>query len=390
MAGDNRAVATPSPRPYRLAAALAAGAVAVTAGVAVVTPDPEPAPHRPEPTPSPTPWSTTVDQVSFADERNGWALTPRCTSPTACDPAFWRTGDGGRTWRSVPAPAAALGRDSGVRLVAAGPATIAVEAGERRWLSVDGGTHWRRGPAVGVLRAAATPPAGVRLRVGAGTPAGGASRPRGEQPARELGWYSPGNGQPTAFATQPGWQPISLSSARDGSVWASGGNNQLAVWTGSWRPVRPVLPPPPRTLVQVAAATRDRAYLLVFGSDDQSLLRPTGVSRTTDGGRTWQLRSLRGSTLRGSRDAAVVGDRLVIVDSKGGVRIVAPSPGPNEPRPGPGEPRPGLGEPRRVDGAPALWSLDTAGRHLIGSGPQDGRHYVTTNGEVWSELQLPA
>ncbi|MFG1924457.1 hypothetical protein [Cryptosporangium sp. NPDC048952] len=196
---------------------------------------------------------------------------------------------------------------------------------------------------------------------------------QGQPGVRLVGWYAPETGQPTAFPTQPEWQPISMSSATDGSVWASGGNNQIAVWTGTWRGARPALPPPPRTFIQVAATDRNTAYLLVFGVDDESLLRPSGVSLTTDGGRTWKLRSLRGSTLRGSRDAATVGNRLVVVDSSGGVQVIDPTPS----------------APRKVAGTPSLWSLDSTGSRLVGTGVQDGRYYATTDGEKWTELQLP-
>ncbi|GAA0269116.1 hypothetical protein [Cryptosporangium japonicum] len=377
-----------------LIAALVVGAVAVTAGVAIVGPGIEPGPRRPDPTPSTVRWSTTVNQVAFADDRAGWALTPRCASTAECDPAFWRTLDGGVTWQEVAVPAKALGRDSGVQLVAAGPRTIVVEAGRRRWLSDDGGEHWKRGTAVGSVQAAAPPPPRARLRVGSGTPpvprtqppsgssapaassasAGSTDGGSGLRPGRVMAWYRPESGQPTAFPGQPDWPPISISSAADGSVWASGGNNQLAVWTGAWRDVRPVLPPPPRTFVQVAAVDRNTAYLLVFGVDDESLLRPSGVSHTADGGRTWKLTSLRGSTLRGSRDAAVVGGRLVVVDSSGGVQVIDPAPS----------------APRKVPGTPVLWALDSTGSRMVGSGPQDGRYYATANGEQWTELQLPA
>ncbi|WP_035856560.1 hypothetical protein [Cryptosporangium arvum] len=368
-----------------LIAAVVIGAVAVTTGIAIFGPGIEPGPQRPQPGPSTVRWSTTVNQVAFADDRTGWALTPRCESVSECDPAFWRTLDGGLTWQEVSVPAKTLGRDSGVQVVAAGPRTVVVEAGRRRWLSSDSGDHWKRGTAVGSVRAGAPPPSRARLRVGSGTPPASrastpsgpqpsGAQPSGQRPGRVLAWYSPESGQPTAFPAQPDWQPISISSAADGSVWASGGNNQLAVWTDTWRGARPVLPPPPRTFIQVAAVDRNTAYLLVFGVDDESLLRPSGVSHTADGGRTWKLTSLLGSSLRGSRDAATVGERLVVVDSSGGVQLIGPTPS----------------APRTVSGAPALWSLDSTGDRLVGSGLQDGRYYATTNGEQWTELQLPA
>jgi hypothetical protein len=226
--------------------------------------------------------------------------------------------------------------------------------------------------AVDALRNPKTPPAGVRLRTTSGTRFNPKLRPR---PPRMLAWYAPDSGQPTAFPQQPAWQPISVSSGRDGSVWVAGSDAQVAVWTDRWRAVTPVLPPPPRTFVQTAAVDRRTAYLLVFGADEASLLRPTAVSLTTDGGRSWRLHSLRGSTLRGSRDAAAVGDRLVIVDSDGGVRVLVPSPK--------------LGAPYVVENAPALWALDVAGSRLIGTGVQDGRYYTTTDGESWTALHLP-
>ncbi|SHM63864.1 hypothetical protein [Cryptosporangium aurantiacum] len=362
----------PSPhRRYGLLAALVAAAAAVTASVALFAPDPKPAPEDPDP--QPVRWSATANQVAFADEQHGWALTPRCGAPTRCDPRFWRTLDGGATWEETALPVDELGRDTGVHLIAVGPRTVTVEAGRRRWLSTDSGATWRRGLAVDALRAPGTPPAGVRLRTTSGTRADQQQKTR---PPRLLAWYAPDSGQPTAFPDQPSWQPISVSAARDGSVWATGGNAQVAVWAGRWQLVTPVLPPPPRTFVQVAAVDRLTAYLLVFGADEESLLRPTAISLTTDGGRTWQLRSLRGSTLRGSRDAAAVNGRLVVVDSHGGVQILVPGRK--------------LAAPYAVEEVPALWALDSTGGRLLGTGMQDGRYWTTTDGEKWAQLRLPA
>ncbi|GAA3385027.1 hypothetical protein [Cryptosporangium minutisporangium] len=358
-------------RRYGLLAALVAAAVAVTAGVALFAPDPEPAP--PEPQPASVRWNATVNQVAFADERHGWALTPRCAAPTRCEPRFWRTLDGGGTWQQAVLPTDDLGRDTGVQLVAVGPRTIVVEAGRRRWLSTDSGETWRRGLALDALRAPAAPPTGVRLRTTSGTRPDPGQKIR---PPRLLAWYALDSGQPTAFPDQPAWQPISVSAGPDGSIWAAGGNAQVAVWNGRWQAVTPALPPPPRTFVQVAAVDRRTAYLLVFGADDDSLLRPTAVSLTTDGGRTWRLHSLRGSTLRGSRDAAAVRGRLVVVDSSGGARVLVPAPK--------------LTAPYAVEDGPALWSLDSTGGRLLGTGVQDGRYWTTTDGETWTELRLPA
>jgi len=372
-------VPPPARRRLGILAALAAVAVAATVLGVVFAPEAEkrrPAPARP----APVRWSTTVNQAAFFDDRAGWAFTPRCATPTSCDPGFWRTLDGGLTWHQAALPDEALGRDTAVQLVAVAARTVAVEAGRRRWLSTDGGSTWRRGLAVDRLRPPAPPPTGSRLRTTTGTfgrapslsPSPGTA---GVRPPPSLAWYAPDSGQPTAFPAQPDWLTISVSGGRDGSVWAAGGNAQLAVWSGVWRAVTPALPPPPRTFTKVAAVDRDTAYLLVFGADDESLLRPTALSRTTDGGRRWQLVSLRGSTLRGSRDAATVGDRLVIVDSSGGVRVVAPGAK--------------LAAPYAVEDAPALWSLDTTGGRLVGTGVQDGRYYATTDGETWTELRLP-
>ena len=72
------------------------------------------------------------------------------------DPALWRSEDGGRSWRSLPASAlpdaAAVG--SLDRVVAAGPAVLAHGLGnaapdtsaDRLWRSDDGGLHWSTVP----------------------------------------------------------------------------------------------------------------------------------------------------------------------------------------------------------------------------------------------------
>ncbi|TQS47014.1 hypothetical protein [Cryptosporangium phraense] len=352
-------------------AGIAAAAVAVTAAAALFGPEREK--PSPEPAPPVTPWSTTSNLVAFADDRNGWALTPRCDD-TTCHPRFWRTLDGGTSWGEVPVPDPVLGRDTGVQLIPAGPSTVVVEAGRRRWLSTDAGASWHRGLAVDVLARPAEPPVGVPLRITAGTQVTGgtvAATPR------TMGWYEPATGQPTAFPEQLDWQPISWSGARDGSVWVVGGNAQLRVWEdGDWRTLRPAMPAPPRTFIQVAAVDRRTAYLLVFGVDDESLLRPSAISATADGGKTWRLVSLRGSTLRGSRDAAALGTRLVIVDSNGGVRVF--------------DAAARSSAPFAVEEAPALWKLDAAGSRVIGTGMQDGRFYYTVDGEVWTPIRLPS
>ncbi|MFI5954460.1 hypothetical protein [Cryptosporangium sp. NPDC051539] len=365
----------PPRRRWALVAGIAVAAAAVTAAAALFGPERERPPD--DPRPQAIPWSSTSNLVTFADDRNGWALTPRCEGAD-CHPKFWRTTDGGQTWQEGPVPDEQLGRGTGVQLIPAGPETVVVEAGRQRWLSTDGGRSWHRGLAVDVLAEPAEPPVGVPLRITAGTRVSGQTA---AATPRTMGWYAPRTGQPTAFAKQLDWQPISWSPARDGSVWVVGGNAQLRVWEdGGWRTLRPAMPPPPRTFIQVAAVDRRTAYLLVFGVDDDSLLRPTAISLTTDGGTSWRLVSLRGSTLRGSRDAAAIGNRLVIVDSNGGVRVFdAAATRGREPV-----------APYAVEEAPALWKLEAAGNRLIGTGMQDGRFYYSLDGETWTPIQLPS
>jgi hypothetical protein len=200
---------------------------------------------------------TDLTWVSFADPLDGWGVAGGFPGTGAGVPALQRTRDGGRTWTTLPSPCAGskVGPLRAVSFpsVTSGLAVCALTAGAGGELHAvlatdDGGRHWA---------------------VRASTGGEGDTKPVGRLP---YGGYITGIVvAPDGTAWIAGQRMVPLSS-RDGGI--------------TWRPL--ALGDAAVDLVQAAWPLDARRGVAVMWSPER---QATLYEATTDGGRTWTVRS---------------------------------------------------------------------------------------------------